>query len=89
MNANLFDRLERSIADLTSTAITTPAGETVSYADLIALSGRLANVLAARGVKPGQFGSVIVTKGGKVVAEFDVPADPDAAVVLLKKHLGG
>ena len=28
MNANLFDRLDRSIADLTSTAITTPAGET-------------------------------------------------------------
>ncbi len=52
MNANLFERLERSIADLTKTAITTPAGETVSYADLIALSGRLANVLAARASSP-------------------------------------
>ncbi|MFL5206280.1 MAG: AMP-binding protein, partial [Microvirga sp.] len=62
MNANLFDRLERSIADLTSTAITTPAGETVSYADLIALSGRLANVLAARGVKPGDRVAVQVEK---------------------------
>src|SRR5829696_3381443 len=62
MNANLFDRLERSIADLTSPAITTPAGETVSYADLIALSGRLANVLAARGVKPGDRVAVQVEK---------------------------
>ena len=62
INANLFDRLERSIADLTSTAITTPADETVSYADLIALSGRLANVLAARGVKPGDRVAVQVEK---------------------------
>src|SRR5829696_3176852 len=62
MNANLFDRLERSIADLTSPAIVTPAGETVSYADLIALSGRLANVLAARGVKPGDRVAVQVEK---------------------------
>jgi malonyl-CoA/methylmalonyl-CoA synthetase len=53
MNANLFDRLERSIADLTKTVITTPAGDTISYADLVALSGRLANVLVTRGVKPG------------------------------------
>jgi hypothetical protein len=32
MNANLFDRLERSIADLTKTAIISPAGEMISYA---------------------------------------------------------
>src|SRR5215211_9504903 len=62
MNANLFDRLERSIADLTKTAINTPTDETVSYADLIALSGRLANVLAARGVKPGDRVAVQVEK---------------------------
>jgi len=62
MNANLFDRLERSIADLTKTAITTPGGDTISYADLIALSGRLANVLAARGVKPGDRVAVQVEK---------------------------
>jgi malonyl-CoA/methylmalonyl-CoA synthetase len=62
MNANLFDRLERSIADLTKTAITTPAGKTVSYADLIALSGRLSNMLVARGVKPGDRVAVQVEK---------------------------
>ncbi len=62
MNANLFDRFERSILDPAKAAITTPAGETVSYADLIALSGRLATVLAARGVKPGDRVAVQVEK---------------------------
>ncbi|MXQ12147.1 malonate--CoA ligase [Microvirga makkahensis] len=62
MNANLFDRLERSIAAPPKTAIATSAGETISYADLIALSGRLANVLVARGVKPGDRVAVQVEK---------------------------
>jgi malonyl-CoA/methylmalonyl-CoA synthetase len=53
MNANLFDRLERSIVDRTKAAIISPADATISYADLITLSGSLANVLTARGVKPG------------------------------------
>ena len=62
MNANLFDRLERSISDPTKTAITTPADETISYAELIALSGRLANVLTAHGVNPGDRVAVQVEK---------------------------
>ena len=62
MNANLFDRLERSIADPEKSAITSPAGESVSYADLISRSGRLSNVLAARGVKPGDRVAVQVEK---------------------------
>src|SRR5829696_8621924 len=62
MNANLFDRLERSIRDHTKAAIATPAGETISYADLISQSGRLANVLVARGVKPGDRVAVQVEK---------------------------
>lgn len=45
--------------------------------------------LAARGVKPGQFGTVIITRGGKVVTESEIPADPDAAIALFKKHLEG
>jgi malonyl-CoA/methylmalonyl-CoA synthetase len=53
MNANLFDRLERRVREPAKTAIATPIGEAISYAGLIALSGRLANVLVARGVKPG------------------------------------
>ncbi|WNJ88055.1 malonyl-CoA synthase [Bosea sp. 685] len=62
MNANLFDRLERSIADPARAAIMTPAGETISYAELISLAGRLANVLVARGVKPGDRVAVQVEK---------------------------
>jgi len=62
MNANLFDQLERSILDHTKTAVITPAGDTISYADLIALSGRFANVLVARGVKPGDRVAVQVEK---------------------------
>ena len=62
MNANLFDRLERSVVEPRRTAIVTSAGEAISYADLIALSGRLANGLAARGVKPGDRVAVQVEK---------------------------
>ncbi len=62
MNANLFDRLERSMVHRQKTAIATPGGETISYADLIALSGRLAHVLTARGVKPGDRVAVQVEK---------------------------
>jgi len=45
--------------------------------------------LVVRGIKPGQFGNVIITKGGKIVSETDVPADPATALTLFKKHLGG
>ncbi len=62
MTANLFELLERSIVDRSKVAITTPAGETIGYGDLIALSGRLANVLTARGVKPGDRVAVQVEK---------------------------
>ncbi len=53
MTANLFDRIASSVADSGKTALETATGERHSYADLLSLSGRLANVLASRGVKPG------------------------------------
>jgi malonyl-CoA/methylmalonyl-CoA synthetase len=62
MNANLFDRLRRSVADGSRTAISTPAGDRFTYDDLVAFSGRLANVLVARGVKPGDRVAVQVEK---------------------------
>jgi len=62
MNANLFDRLDRSIADRSKVALTTPEGERYSYGELMALSGRVANVLVARGVKPGDRVAVQVEK---------------------------
>ena len=70
MNANLFDRLERSITDPARTAITNPAGETVSYGDLVARAGRLANVLVARGVKPGDRVAVQVEKSIEAVVLY-------------------
>ncbi len=53
MNANLFDILVRNIANPEAAAIETPAGERISYADLVARTGRMANALAGLGVKPG------------------------------------
>jgi malonyl-CoA/methylmalonyl-CoA synthetase len=54
MNANLFERLERSITDGKKDVLSGNDGERVTYADLIALSGRMANAMLARGVKPGE-----------------------------------
>lgn len=53
MNANLFSRLFDSLDDASRLAIETPDGARISYGDLIALSGQMANVLVSRGVKPG------------------------------------
>lgn len=53
MNANLFSRLFDDLQDAQKTAIETSSGERISYGDLIAMSGRIANHLVARGVKTG------------------------------------
>jgi malonyl-CoA/methylmalonyl-CoA synthetase len=52
-NANLFARLFDDLDDASRLAIETPDGKHISYGDLIALSGQMANVLVARGVKAG------------------------------------
>ncbi|HXL30041.1 MAG TPA: AMP-binding protein, partial [Bradyrhizobium sp.] len=52
-NANLFSRLFDSLDDPNRLAIETLDGQRISYGDLIARVGRMANVLVARGVKPG------------------------------------
>ncbi len=51
--SNLFDRFKTGIADPARPAIETATGETLTYADVIALSGRLAGALTALGVKEG------------------------------------
>ena len=61
-NANLFDCLAASVVDPSKTAIETEAGERNSYGELIALSGRLANLLRARGIEPGDRVAVQVDK---------------------------
>jgi malonyl-CoA/methylmalonyl-CoA synthetase len=52
-NANLFSRLFDGLDDPTRLAIETVEGQRITYGDLIARAGQTANVLAARGVKPG------------------------------------
>jgi malonyl-CoA/methylmalonyl-CoA synthetase len=52
-NTNLFSRLFDSLDDASRLAIETPEGKRISYGDLIALSGQMANVLVGRGVKVG------------------------------------
>jgi malonyl-CoA/methylmalonyl-CoA synthetase len=52
-NANLFSRLFDGLDDPGKLAIEQLDGSRISYADLIARAGQIANVLVARGVKPG------------------------------------
>jgi malonyl-CoA/methylmalonyl-CoA synthetase len=61
-NANLFDQLASSVVDPSKIAIETSAGRRISYGELNALSGRFANLLRARGVKPGDRVAVQVEK---------------------------
>jgi malonyl-CoA/methylmalonyl-CoA synthetase len=53
MNANLFSRLFDGLDDRSRLAIETTDGERISYGELIASAGQMANVLVSRGVKPG------------------------------------
>src|ERR1700730_9378754 len=53
MNANLFSRLFDGLDDPKRLAIETVDGQHISYGDLIARAGQIANVLVDRGVKPG------------------------------------
>src|SRR5436305_2183275 len=52
-NANLFSRLFDTLDDPDRLAIETLDGQRISYGELIARAGRIANVLVARGVKVG------------------------------------
>ncbi len=61
-NANLFSRLFDGLDDPTRLAIETNDGKRISYGDLIARAGQIANVLVARGVKPGDRVAVQVEK---------------------------
>jgi malonyl-CoA/methylmalonyl-CoA synthetase len=62
MTGNLFHSVENAVTEPGKTAIETPQGERYSYADLVALTGRLANALVARRVKPGDRVAVQVEK---------------------------
>ena len=53
MNANLFSRLFDNLDNPARLAIEMLDGKHISYGDLIAMAGQMANVLVAGGVKPG------------------------------------
>ncbi len=53
MNANLFSRLFDNLDDASRLAIESADGQRISYGDLIARSGQIANFLVAQGVKVG------------------------------------
>src|SRR5712675_1161048 len=53
MNANLFSRLFDKLDDPTRLAIETIDGQRITYGDLMARAGQMANVLVDAGVKPG------------------------------------
>ncbi|TFV69775.1 malonyl-CoA synthase [Bradyrhizobium frederickii] len=61
-DANLFSRLFDGLDDSKRLAIETHDGVHISYGDLIARAGQMANVLVARGVKPGDRVAVQVEK---------------------------
>jgi len=52
-NANLFSRLFDTLDDPNRLAIEMLDGTRISYGDLVARAGQMANVLVSRGVKPG------------------------------------
>src|SRR3954464_14065023 len=52
-NANLFSRLFDQLDSAARLAIETPDGTRISYGDLIARAGQMANLLVSRGVKVG------------------------------------
>lgn len=53
MNANIFEHIALVAADGGRIAIREPLGTSRTYKDLISLTGKIANALVARGVKPG------------------------------------
>src|SRR3954453_10594275 len=63
-NANLFSRLFDTLDDPNRLAIEMLDGTHISYGDLIARAGQMANVLVARGVKPGDRVAAQTEKSG-------------------------
>jgi malonyl-CoA/methylmalonyl-CoA synthetase len=59
---NLFDLIRQRIPAPDKTFLETGAGERITYGDMLARSARIADVLVARGVKPGDRVAVQVEK---------------------------
>lgn len=70
MNANLFALLADNIADPASTAIETASGERITYGDLVARTGRMANALVGLGVGPGDRVAAQVEKSVEAIVLY-------------------
>lgn len=70
VNDNLFALLADGIADPDATAIETATGERISYADLVARAGRMANALAGLGVGPGDRVAAQVEKSVEAIVLY-------------------
>src|SRR5262245_61379615 len=62
MSDNLFDQIRARITAPDKTFIETNTGERITYADMLARTAQIANVLVARGVVPGDRVAVQVEK---------------------------
>jgi malonyl-CoA/methylmalonyl-CoA synthetase len=62
MTGNLFSAVQSRIRDHAALFIRSPSGATISYADAFAASARLAHLLVAKGVEPGDRVAVQVEK---------------------------
>jgi malonyl-CoA/methylmalonyl-CoA synthetase len=67
---HLFDLFAAAVPDPAKPFIVISGGETVSYGSLYALSGRIANVLIARGLKPGDRVAVQTEKSWVTLALY-------------------
>ncbi len=61
-NENLFDRISGRIADPAKVFLETAGGERMTYGDMLAATGRIANTLVLAGVEPGDRVAVQVEK---------------------------
>ena len=68
---NLYARLQRGFpADRGKAALVVPGGRSLSWRDLEALVGRLANVLLGRGLRPGDRVAAQIEKSAEAVALY-------------------
>lgn len=67
MSDNLFDIFARGITDPGATAIETLSGERITYDELVARTGRMANALTGMGVRPGDRVAVQVEKSVQAI----------------------
>lgn len=67
MSNNIFEIISASISDQSALAIETESGVRISYGDLVALSGRMANALVKLGLKPGDRLAAQVEKSAEAI----------------------